>query len=156
MLQTASVSFLSRLSPLLFAPSLSPSLRTLPCRLAKSLGRAAVISCRAALTCPDQWQNKGPHTTISYLNTKVPPAPRPSTSLGLKEIFPTTRVSASAPVVGKTEPKGGSARMPRVTERGGIQKPITPHSQRRQSPSLLAPTLDSAFHKRDWSREAIG
>lgn len=42
------------------------------------------------------WPTPAQGVKKPHLNTQVPPAPRPKTSLGQKEIFPTTTVSCSA------------------------------------------------------------
>lgn len=46
----------------------------------------------------------GQALSVTHLKTKVPPAPWPSTSLGLKEIFPTTTRSGSASARERRQP----------------------------------------------------
>lgn len=76
----------------------------------------------------------GQAPAVTYLKTKVPPAPWPSTSLGLKETFPTTTRSGSASARERRQPSSSLQALDRYGE----------HLHFYSSGHFLSPTLNVA------------
>ena len=120
-------------------------------RRSRGQTKAKVRNCAHLRGSLKEWLSKGQWPSPAWLlaaahrKTKVPPAPRPSTSLGLKEIFPTT-VSCSAGGRGEgglREPLPTAAALPRPGSPASAL-PRPPPSTPRLVPDCLGPVSRAA------------